>query len=312
MKRLIMTLVLLTGMAAGVQAQQIHQLTQFYINDFAFNPAVAGNNLTDVVSLASFRKQWAGGFDGDAPTTIMLSAHSNFSDQREVGLGALLFSDKTGPTSRLGLNLAYAYHLQMDQSAEHWLSLGLSGTLMQYSIDFAELELLDAGDVAAMESSGSTFTADANFGFMFYGPNYSAGASVMQLARRGLSLSERSVLFDEETLTLSRHFFIMGSYRYDFDGAPEDGWSIQPSALFKIVKSVPFHFELNAKVMYENKYWAGIGYRSQDDINVMLGLEIDDGLTLNYSYDIITSAVNTVSAGSHEITLGYRWAQWNR
>jgi len=300
-------------MATGLQAQQIHQLTQYHINDFAFNPAVAGNHLTDVVTLAAFRKQWAGGFDGEEPTTLMLSAHSNFSSSREVGLGALLFSDKTGPTSRMGLNLAYAYHLQLDRSAEHWLSLGLSGTLMQFSIDFAELELLDEGDIAAIENSGSTFTADANFGFMLYGPNYSAGASVMQLARRGLSLSERSTIFDEETLSLSRHFFIMGSYRYDFDDAgPEEGWSIQPSALLKIVKAVPFQYEVNAKLLYHNKYWAALGYRSQDDINIMVGLEIDEGITLNYSYDLITSEVNTVSSGSHEITLGYRWAQWNR
>ncbi|MDA7501840.1 type IX secretion system membrane protein PorP/SprF [Chitinophagales bacterium] len=309
----IIFLGIFTAFSSALQAQQVHQLTQFSTNTFVYNPAIAGNSLNDLMASASYRKQWSGGFEGEEPTTMLLSVHSNLSADRSVGLGGMLFHDKTGPTSRMGVQLAYAYHLPLDRYGEQFLSFGVSGTIMQYSLNFSDLDLRDAGDLAAMEASASQMAADANFGAFLYGENYFVGASALQLAQTALNLSERSIETQEETLSLSRHFYFMGGYRYDFDKDGKDaGFSLMPYGVLKYVKAVPIQFEIAARLLYKDKYWGGIGMRTGDAIAVHLGLEIDDGLSLQYSYDYITSEIGTVSNGSHEITLAYRMSVWNR
>ena len=76
-------------------AQQIPQLSQFMINDFAVNPAIAGMN--DYYQIkTSVRNQWVG--IEDAPKTTLLSIYGRSSDH--VGLGGSVFNDQVGPTSR--------------------------------------------------------------------------------------------------------------------------------------------------------------------------------------------------------------------
>ena len=89
-----------------VYSQQLPQLTQFMINDYAINPAVAG--MEDYYQIrTSIRNQWVG--IEDAPKTTLLSIYGKSSNN--VGLGGSVFNDQVGPTSRAGASLTYAYHL---------------------------------------------------------------------------------------------------------------------------------------------------------------------------------------------------------
>ena len=57
-------------MGSMLQAQQLPQLSQFMLNDFAVNPAIAGMN--DYYQIkTSVRNQWVG--IEDAPKTTLLS-----------------------------------------------------------------------------------------------------------------------------------------------------------------------------------------------------------------------------------------------
>ena len=95
-------------MGSMLQAQQLPQLSQFMINDFAINPAIAG--MDDYYQIkTSVRNQWVG--IEDAPKTTLLSIYGKSSDH--VGLGGSVFNDQVGPTSRAGASLTYAYHLNL-------------------------------------------------------------------------------------------------------------------------------------------------------------------------------------------------------
>ena len=64
-------------------AQQLPQLSQFMINDFAINPAVAG--MEDYYQIkTSVRNQWVG--INDAPKTTLLSIYGK-GNSENVGLG---------------------------------------------------------------------------------------------------------------------------------------------------------------------------------------------------------------------------------
>jgi len=110
---------------ASANAQQLPQYTQYMLNEFAINPAVAGKEeFADVRS--NNRYQWVG--ITDAPRTYMLTVHGPMK-LKNMGLGMNLFTDIVGPTRRVGLNFSYAYHIKLNEETK--VSLGLSAGVLR-------------------------------------------------------------------------------------------------------------------------------------------------------------------------------------
>lgn len=63
--------------------------------------------------------------------------------------------------------------------------------------------------------------------------------------------------------------------------------------------------EITARVRYNKFLTAGVGYRINDAVSLILGAEFKN-FFLGYSYDYATSAISRASNGSHEIWGGYR------
>ena len=64
-----------------------------------------------------------------------------------------------------------------------------------------------------------------------------------------------------------------------------------------------FQAEAVARVRYNKFLSAGVGYRYQDAVMVMLGADYKN-FFFGYSYDYNTSAIRT-AGGSHEVFVGY-------
>lgn len=83
------------------------------------------------------------------------------------------------------------------------------------------------------------------------------------------------------------------------------------NTLFEVMPSLivatDFNFtraELTARVRYKKFLTAGLAYRYNDAVSLLLGAEFK-GISLYYSYDYSTSAIAKASSGSHEIFAGY-------
>lgn len=58
-------------------------------------------------------------------------------------------------------------------------------------------------------------------------------------------------------------------------------------------------------VVYNKRFSAGLNYRINDAIGVLLSAEMVNGLKIGYAYDIMTSALAGYGNGSHEFYLAY-------
>lgn len=272
--------------------QQIPQLTQFMINDYAINPAIAGMN--DYYQIkTSVRNQWVG--IEDAPKTTLLSIYGKSNDR--VGLGGLVFNDQVGPTSRAGANLTYAYHINLSQSIK--LSLALSGGFTQFKIDKENWNVSNPDDPLLSGGEIVNLVPDATFGFNIYGEdNWYLGASVPQLLNSELILTDDN---DNVTLdaNLARHINVMGLYNMKINHY----WDIQPSILFKSVLEQS-QLDIGMKTIYNDNLWIGMDYRSNGDISALLGFYIQDRYIVGYSYDIPNPEISSYTSGSHEFMFG--------
>lgn len=288
MKKVNLIFVIAIMSSLFVTAQQMPHFSQYMLNDLYINPAVAGSKEQSELKL-TLRNQWAS-FE-DAPKTQTLSFHTNYIEN--MGLGAILINDKTGPLNQTGLELAYAYHLNVSSGSK--LSLGLSAKAVQYVLDERKLVLEDANDNTITGIVDKTVVPDASFGAYYYNPKYYIGLSVPQLFQSSIRYDGSEKRINKEV----RHYFLTAGYTFDVN----DDIAIEPSVLIKTILSAPTQMDINLKGTYNDVFWLGFSYRHKEASVAMLGIEFDK-LTLGYAYDFTMSNVRKYSAGTHEIMLG--------
>jgi type IX secretion system PorP/SprF family membrane protein len=308
-------------------AQQRPHYTQYVLNNYIINPAVAGiENYTDVK--ISHRHQWVG-LQG-APVTTYLTIHgplkksdyeretaTSFHAQGENprgtaywqdytrpephgGIGFTMINDRTGPLNRFAAYGTYAYHLGISNTTS--LAAGVSAGIQNMTLNAGKLDFGSQFPVdPAVAGSGylNKLSPDINAGLWLYSRDYFVGLAVQQIVPSKLKFTGDSV-----TLTGGRlvpHTFLTTGYRFLLS----DDISFLPSALIKYISPLPLGVDINAKFQYQDFLWAGASYRYKDGFAAMIGINVNNTFNVGYSYDITTSGLNTVSRGSHEIVVGF-------
>lgn len=298
MKKLLYISTLVFGFSMATFAQQIPQYSQYMLNDYILNPAMTGqHDYWEVKS--NNRLNWIG--ITDAPRTFILSAHGPFR-KHNMGMGGSVFADITGPTSRVGFYLSYAYHLKLSKSLK--LGMGLSLGLLQYRIDGTKVTLRENGDPVFPNQMMTVYTADATFGVNLKHKNFNFGISLPQIIGNDLKFLENQ---EETRSSLARHYMAMGGYTFRIGD-----FGIMPNVLVKYVHPVPPQFDAGVKFDWRDQFWIGASYRHDDAVSFLGGLAYKDFLLIAYSYDLSTSNLNNYSNGSHELMVGVRFRPWKK
>ena len=140
MKRVIyIAILVLIGSSSIGQQQYVY--TSYLLNDYYYNPAIAGSKDVHLANL-TYRNQWVG-FD-DAPVSIMGNFFGSYNNEGVHGYGVSLISDKTGITQNTGVYLNYAYHVKLNDDLK--LGFGVKPGFMQYRVKLYSAILADEGD----------------------------------------------------------------------------------------------------------------------------------------------------------------------
>ncbi|UTW64309.1 type IX secretion system membrane protein PorP/SprF [bacterium SCSIO 12741] len=267
MKKIWIGIVLMIfGFGAG--AQQLGQFSQFFMNDYVINPAVGGTKpYFDVRS--SYRYQWVG--VSDAPRTFLLSMNGPVNKKGNMGIGGYVYADVTGPTRRTGFKISYAYNFKVTSDIK--LSFGLSGGLMQFSVDGTEIELADQNDVALGNSLTTAYTPDAAFGAYLYHDDFYVSLSIPQLIGTEMKFVDNH---RNSMNKLNNHYYFNAGYRFHVG----DDWMIEPMLQVKYIPPINPQLDLGARVHYKEMVWLGAAWRSEDAATVFAGMNIAENFTL--------------------------------
>ncbi len=293
MKRLLYIIILIIVAELNSFSQQSSHYTQYMLNDFVINPAIAG--VHDYYQVrTNHRFQWTG--LTDAPLTNSLSVYGPHA-KLPMGFGGYLYSDVTGPTSRTGATGAYAYNIEINRDIR--LSMGLSAGLMQYKLDGTQLHIKDNSDLAIQPIVYSAYVPDAGLGFYAYADEWYAGFSVSQL------LNNKLKIFDEKNglNKLKSHFYLTGGYRYEINR----DITVEPSVILKGTAPKMYQFDISARAIYQEMMWGGLSYRLKDAVSIMIGYIHDEMFYFGYAYDIGVTSIRSYNSGTHEFMIGYRF-----
>jgi type IX secretion system PorP/SprF family membrane protein len=290
---------LLFSACLGVKAQQAPIFTN-YQNSFAYaNPGFAGLS-EGINALGLYRMQWAGFKDTDgneiAPTTFLLSGDMPIRVLRG-GVEFSLMQDQIGFENNVNVGLGYSYHLDLGGST---LGIGLSGTLLNRTVDFGQLHPNQEGDpLISGLGEESAMMFDFNVGLFWQIPeSLFLGFSVVNvLESMSAALNDNSET--SASFTTDRTFYVVAGYPFQFDDIPYLTFIPSASVMSNLAST---QFNASARVVYNNLFSLGVNYRFQESIGLMASVTIKD-FTVAYSYDINTMRLGL--PGSHEIGLTY-------
>jgi type IX secretion system PorP/SprF family membrane protein len=329
-KKLLLLPALLIGML-GIAQQRPHY-TQYILNNYILNPALSGiENYTDIK--LSARDQWVGLNGAPRTSYFSIQAPIGKSDYRtsstsfEVpgqnprgryywenytaaephhGIGLTLVNDRTGSFNRFTANATYAYHIGLSPTTN--LAAGFSAGITNVSIDRSKHDFSGSGDPydpatgASLTGELNKIRPDLGAGLWLYSRDYFIGLSAQQIIPQKLSFVD-----DAAFLTKGRlipHVFLTAGYRFLLG----EDFNAIPSVMLKYVhgsSNNDFQPEANLKLQYRDLFWVGGSYRYQDGYAGMVGINVSNTFNVGYAYDMTTTALNTVSHGTHEFVVGF-------
>ena len=278
-------------------AQQLPQFTSYQLSPFLYNPAYAGVDETTQLN-AVIRSQWDG--VREAPQSDVLSGYGLLRNEN-MSLGATAFKDVAGADSRRGINLSYAYHLILKNNTS--LSLGLSAGFLQYRLDHTIINPYDDGDPIFNAPVLSSVVPTATFGAYLYSDNFYASIALPQLLSSSFNLNDEYNDIDLIKGGLTNHIFVGGGYIMDLN----EKFKIEPSILFMLSTPAPVNIEFMSKIFYKDLLWTALSYRLNDAACMYLGVNINDHFYIAYAHDFVTSELSTVTSGTNEFKLGFRF-----
>ncbi len=307
MKYLFVILVCLITLS--VKAQQETHYSNYQVNNFLLNPAVAGSyNYWN--AKIGYRTQWTG-MEG-APQTMFASFHGPIKATKgrryrrkkkpHHGIGMMVYRDEAGAISYNGFMGSYALHTKVNR--HYTISIGASFGMKEFRLDATKLKFVQTPDDPELNSQVySDVMPDANLGVWIYSENVFFGASARNILQSGIEISNGEEVLGNDYSKLYNHYFVTGGMLFDIN----TDWAFVPSVMVQHVRPAPVQFDLNGTFWFQEKIALGISYRNLDAIYAVFEYVHNERFEFSYAYDLTISELTRYNHGSHEVVVGMRW-----
>lgn len=322
MLRKVFILFFVLCVTRNVVSQQLPQYSQYMLNGFMFNSAMAGYDGFTTFDFTT-RQQWLG--ITDAPRTISISLQTRILKRSyiikhqplkqkntlvpartgRVGLGINLYSDRNGAFSNTGITMSYAYHIPFPNSQ---LSFGISGSISQLKIDINASDFRNPINENTIDfNKVPNYVPDANIGIFYNNRQLYAGFSVAELIQSSLKFGSNII----SNYQLKRHYYLLAGYRLN----SQLNVTYEPTILIKTTEQFLPQVDFSIKAYIYENYWMGVSYRTTNTAIFFLGVR-KNRLYASYAFDYSFNALQNFTFGTHELNLAlkfgdsakrYRW-----
>lgn len=288
-------------------AQQDGQFSQYMFNGIYINPAYAGYK--EQLNLHAFyRNQWTG-IQG-APKVLSLAVDA-IANNGNVGLALQVSSDRLGAQRNESVYGNYAYRIRMNAEGTSRLAFGLGVGAVQLGIDGM---LLNPNDPEPNQPVGmlSTILPDARVGAYYSDDRFYAGFSADNLLSQYIDVGKYAYIAQPKP-----HYYLTAGVLLPLS----QDILLKPSFLLRDDRGGPTSLDVNAFVIFAERFWLGGSYRTgvklysknylQKNLSTLnsavAAMQIfpTQNLRVGYAYDFSIGPLQGYSSGTHELSLGY-------
>ncbi len=281
----VLVFVCLAGILHGQQMTQTTPIQQLH---HIWNPAFTAPG-TKMDMSVYYRRQWLG-FSG-APTTAVASVTRPFVDMN-MSAGGQIIVDRTGPVSKTGVQLNYAYKLKELLNRDDQLTIGVNGYFHQYAFNGESITIRDIDDVVLTNGRQTKFIPAFGVGMAYFSSTEDYdGENIFYAGFSALQVLANDLLLDEGNAKRERHFFVnMGTKLFGYNHY------LEPSFQVNYVNPEIINYMLGLKFEMEESFWAGLSYSSVSDVAINGGVILNE-IAGRYT-ELKIGALATINGGS--------------
>ena len=308
MRKLLLALIVIIPSGCAL-AQYVPSSNQGYQYLALYNPGFSGiENFTDIK--LSYLYQWAN--LPTAPKTINLTISQRLNQPVDLSnsslrpsstanvsnpvfiprrkrifhaIGGNAFNQTYGPLVISGGGLNYAIHYPLSKKIR--LSGGVAGIIESIKIDPSSIDVRDAADpyMAFLQNNNVKQTnLNVRAGLVLYGKNFYFGLSYFPILNKTIAAGNR----------LGSSQFYKGSVQMGYSFAASSSLTLKPSILGMLQMNNKLTADYSIKAYIQNKLMLGFGYRDIQSGVVYLGMNINEFMSFNYSYEISAFVSSTM------------------
>lgn len=304
MKRGIFIIVLLIAFC-NVNAQQESRFTHNMFTYNFVNPGSVGSSELGDASLL-YRQQNYGFTSSDGEKMSPQAGIANFSmpvKRFNSGIGLCVSTYQYGFENDVEPKLSYSYQAKLGDG-----KLGIGASLSWLIIGFNK-DLLNPEVDEDPYLNGIMATENYNLINVGVGAHYKVDRAYFGLSTTRLNQPKLGGETQKYVYT-ARHFYLYGGYVYPTNMT---GLVLKPSVFIRSTGASATMAHINILAEYNNFYYGGIVYATNNDISMLAGIEFKDGSKLDgmragISYDIFTNEMRHYAKGSFEVTVGYSFS----
>ncbi|MCC6700798.1 MAG: PorP/SprF family type IX secretion system membrane protein [Fluviicola sp.] len=258
----------------------------YMLNQSLMNPGYIDVN-TRYGGTVNFRKQWMS--LGAAPLTISTNGHYRFSKNHGVGLVAL--DDYTNNINHIDVGANYTYNAWLNKNTS--IGMGIKLGFQQRSIvnNYVYFENFDP-TVTQLSTAGFNM----GFGLSVQSKNFDFGVALPSIFDN--QLGKKNLIYD----TKDNHLYANIGYKFRM---ANDGFIFYPTILAKGVPGSNINLSFDGHFLFGQWLWMGGSYKSDNTVGASVGVFLDDGLRIIYSYESSNFTGHERLTSSHEIMINY-------
>ena len=288
-----------------VKAQQESRFTHSMFTYNYVNPgSVGSSDLGDASILV--KEQNLGFKTTDGKSLSPQSVIANFSmpvTRFNSGIGLCVYNSSDGFEKDLEPKLSYAYQAKIGDGK---LGIGASISYLQVGFDYDLLRAEDENDVYLQGIKATDKYKLISCGF---GAHYKVDRAYFGLSATRINQPKLKGNSQDFNYT-SRHYYLYGGYVYPTNIT---GFTLKPSVFIRSTGASASLASLNFIGEYNNLFFGGFVYSTNNDISALLGIEFKDGSKLDgmrasASYDLFTNKLKQYSKGTLEFSVGYAFS----
>ena len=307
----ISIIIVVVLMALGAQAQNRKYFGNFSLFQQYFNPALTGYEGSVVKTF--YRDQWTG--YQDAPRTLFISGELDLADLKSFGnrrpsgarsaaaagkhaVGLSILHDTFGPFKESQFNASYSHKVVLSEVLS--LRGGAAFTYNLNRLDENQLIFDDLSDAQYQEllrsDNNRVHKLGVNAGLVLSATDYYFGYAVQDLTKGALAGGD-TYLND----TYALQHVLQGGYRRGIT----DEFGLVFNGLYRYDSKLKGTLEGQLKGVYDDTYWAGIGYRNNLALTFTAGMRFKNQFKIGYLREMPSGQGSGVNVGSNELFFTY-------
>ena len=272
-----------------IYSQQDPNLSFFFNQMNFFNPAYAGSNFSNEISLVS-RNQWAA--IENSPTSQFLTISS--SRKNNVGLGLSIYSNKNFVESRTISYIDFSYKLEF--SSDKHLFLGIKG-----GSDFSKADLSDIANQEVFDpalDNSVRFFPNLGVGLLLKLPRFYFSFSIPRM----FSNQNKDLVFYGSKVN---PVFIGTGYKLSVTKS----LNLKTNILLKSSRESKSLLMTNISLDFSENFELGFNYSTSNTISPLVSLNLKQ-FTLGYSYEMsLQNNLNSLGLKTHEVLIKYNMSK---